>query len=203
MRFYSDNTATACPEILAALTEASQGLAVAYGDDPWTQRLDAVLGGFFGAEVRAFAVATGTAANALSLATLSPPYGAIYAHEEAHIAADECGAPGFFSGGAQLVPLPGAAGKLTLEALQLALDAHPAFCKRAHRPGQKTMLPFADPRVQRGRVILVAHIDGVLKQDGTAVEIIRDEVDGTAGDFHAMFERAGDGVHAAAERWQE
>ena len=126
MRFYSDNTATACPEILAAIIEANQGLAVAYGDDPWTQRLDAVLGGFFGAEVRAFAVATGTAANALSLATLSPPYGAIYGHEEAHIATDECGAPGFFCGGAQLVPLPGAAGKLTLEALQLALDAHPA-----------------------------------------------------------------------------
>jgi len=30
-----------------------QGLAVAYGDDQWTQRLNAVLGGFFGAEVRA------------------------------------------------------------------------------------------------------------------------------------------------------
>jgi len=126
VRFYSDNTATACPQILAAITEANHGLAVAYGDDPWTQRLDAVLGGFFGAEVRAFAVATGTAANSLSLATLCPPYGAIYCHEEAHIATDECGAPGFFSGGAQLMPLPGAAGKLTFEALRVALDAHPA-----------------------------------------------------------------------------
>ena len=126
MRFYSDNTATACPQILAAITEANHGLAVAYGDDPWTQRLDAVLGGFFGAEVRAFAVATGTAANSLSLATLCPPYGAIYCHEEAHIATDECAAPGFFSGGAQLVPLPGAAGRLTFEALRVALDAHPA-----------------------------------------------------------------------------
>ena len=125
MRFYSDNTATACPQILAAITEANHGLAVAYGDDPWTQRLDAVLGGFFGAEVRAFAVATGTAANSLGLATLCPPYGAIYCHEEAHIATDECAAPGFFSGGGQLVPLPGAAGKLTFEALRVALDAHP------------------------------------------------------------------------------
>ena len=74
------------------------------------RRLDAVLGGFFGAEVRAFAVPTGTAANALSLATLAPPYGAIYCHEEAHIATDECGAPGFFTGGAQLVLLPEYAG---------------------------------------------------------------------------------------------
>ena len=57
--------------------------------------------------MRAFAVISGTAANALSLATLSPPYGAIFAHEESHIAVDECGAPAFFSGGAQLVLLPG------------------------------------------------------------------------------------------------
>ena len=125
MRFYSDNTATACPEILAAITAANQGLALAYGDDPWTQRLDAVLGAFFGAEVRAFAVATGTAANSLSLATVCPPYGAIYAHEEAHIATDECGAPGFFSGGAQLALLRGEHGKLLPGTFAAALSARP------------------------------------------------------------------------------
>ena len=123
MRFYSDNTATACPEILAAISEANQGLAVAYGDDQWTQRLDAVLGGFFGAGVRAFAVATGTAANALSLATLCPPYGGIYGHEQAHIATDECGAPGFFTGGAQLVLVRGEHGKLLPGTFAAALSA--------------------------------------------------------------------------------
>ncbi len=126
MRFYSDNTATAAPEILAALAAVNQGQAVAYGDDPWTQRLDEVLGGFFGTRVRAFAVATGTAANSLSLATLSPPWGAIYAHEEAHIGVDECGAPQFFSGGAHLVSLPGEHGKLTCDVLNAAVDKHPA-----------------------------------------------------------------------------
>jgi threonine aldolase len=125
VRFYSDNTATACPEILAAITAANQGLAVAYGDDPWTQRLDAVLGAFFGAEVRAFAVTTGTAANSLSLATVCPPYGAIYAHQEAHIATDECGAPGFFSGGAQLALLRGEHGKLLRGTFAAALGARP------------------------------------------------------------------------------
>ena len=125
MRFYSDNTATACPEILAAISEANQGLAVAYGDDQWTQRLDAVLGGFFGAEVRAFAVATGTAANSLSLATLCPPYGGIYGHEQAHIATDECGAPGFFTGGAQLVLVRGEHGKLLPGTFAAALSARP------------------------------------------------------------------------------
>jgi threonine aldolase len=126
LRFYSDNTATAAPEILAALTEANQGHTIAYGDDPWTQRLDEVLGKFFGTEVRAFAVTTGTAANSLSLATLSPPWGAIYAHEEGHIGVDECGAPQFFTGGAQLVSLLGENAKLTPSVLRTAIDKHPA-----------------------------------------------------------------------------
>jgi threonine aldolase len=126
MRFYSDNTATAAPEILAAIAEANQGHTIAYGDDPWTHRLDETLGKYFGTPVRAFPVATGTAANSLSIATLSPPWGAIYAHEEAHIGVDECGAPQFFSGGAQLVSLPGEHGKLTCETLGAAVDKHPA-----------------------------------------------------------------------------
>jgi threonine aldolase len=121
VRFCSDNTATACPEMLRAIESANRGLALPYGEDEWTARLDAALGGFFGAPVRAFAVTTGTAANALALATLSPPYGAIFAHEEAHIVTDECGAPGFFSAGAQLAPLPGPNGRLTAEALAAAL----------------------------------------------------------------------------------
>ena len=124
MCFLSDNTASVCPEILEAITAANRGLAAPYGDDPWTQRLDGVLGEFFGTEVRAFPVATGTAANALALATLAPPYGAIYCHPEAHIAVDECGAPGFFCGGAQLERIDGKDGKLTAEALAATLDAH-------------------------------------------------------------------------------
>ncbi len=124
-RFFSDNTATVCPEILAALAEANTGLAGAYGDDPWTERLDGALGEFFGTEVRAFPIATGTAANALALATLAPPYGAVFAHHQAHIACDECGAPGFFTGGAQLTLLDGQQAKLSAAALSRALEEHP------------------------------------------------------------------------------
>lgn len=125
MRFYSDNTATVCPEVLEALIEANKGLEIAYGDDPWTQRLDEAFSAFFETPVRVFAVSTGTAANALSLATLSPPYGAIYAHEHAHVLCDECGAPEFFSSGARVVPVPGPNGKMTPETLKAALDALP------------------------------------------------------------------------------
>jgi threonine aldolase len=124
LRFFSDNTSSACPEILAAIDAANHGLARAYGDDEWTQRLDATLSQFFGIEVRAFAVTTGTAANALALATLAPPYGAIFAHQEAHIACDECGAPGFFSGGAQLALLPGEHGRIAPATLEAALTGH-------------------------------------------------------------------------------
>jgi len=124
MSFCSDNTATISPEILAALSAANREPATPYGDDPWTQRLDEVLGDFFGTEVRAFVVATGTAANSLPLATLTPPYGAIYCHPEAHIVCDECGAPGFFTGGAQLERIEGAAAKLTAEALAATLEGH-------------------------------------------------------------------------------
>jgi threonine aldolase len=124
VRFFSDNTSSACPELIAALNAANHGLARAYGDDEWTQRLDHTLGEFFGTSVRAFAVTTGTAANALALATLSPPYGAIFAYADAHIAVDECGAPGFFAGGAQLALLPGDHGRLAAATLAAALDEH-------------------------------------------------------------------------------
>jgi len=128
LRFLSDNTSTVCPEIMAALQAANHGLAAPYGEDSWTERLDGALSGFFGVEVRAFAVLSGTAANCLALATVSPPYGAIFAHDQAHIATDECGAPGFFSGGAQLALLPGEHGRLLpdklREALAVPVDLH-------------------------------------------------------------------------------
>ena len=123
MRFFSDNTASACPEILAALQSANHGLTRPYGEDEWTERLDRTFSAFFGREVRAFAVGTGTAANALSLATVSPPYGAIFAHQKAHIATDECGAPGFFTGGAQLMLLPGDHGRIAPQTFAAALAA--------------------------------------------------------------------------------
>lgn len=125
MKFYSDNTATASPEMLEAIAAANRGRAKGCGDDPWTRRLDEVFGKFFGTGLRVLPVATGTAANALGLATLVPPYGAIFAHEEAHVVRDECSAPEFFSGGARIVPVGGAAAKLDAAVLARALDANP------------------------------------------------------------------------------
>jgi len=57
---------------------------------------------------------------------LSPPWGAIYAHEEGHIGVDECGAPAILHRGAQLVSLLAKMVKVTCEALRAAIDKHPA-----------------------------------------------------------------------------
>ena len=125
MRFLSDNTASVSPEILAALAAVNHGRVHSYGDDEWTSRLDRAFSDFFATEVRAFAVTTGTAANALALAVLSPPYGAIFAHQEAHLETDECGAPAFFTGGGQLALMPGEHGRIAPETFAAALAAHP------------------------------------------------------------------------------
>jgi len=125
MYFFSDNTSTANPEIMDAILEVNRGVAAAYSEDRWSKRLDRVVGEYFDAEVRVFAVATGTAANALALATVTPPYGAIFAHEEAHVMRDECSAPEFFSGGARLITIAGPDGKLTVDGFVRALEWNP------------------------------------------------------------------------------
>jgi threonine aldolase len=124
--FYSDNTASVAPELLAAVAAANRGPQKSYGDDPWTLQLDAAFSEFFATPVRAFVVTTGTAANALSLATLSPPYGNVFAHSGAHVVEDECGAVEFFSSGARLTLVPGEHGRIEPQTLEQALTAHPA-----------------------------------------------------------------------------
>ncbi len=121
MNFRSDNVTGIAPEILSAIIEANAGSSAAYGDDEYTQRLDGLLAEIFECEVRAFPVTTGTAANALSLGALSAPHGAIYCHAKAHLMIDECGAPEMFTGGAKMVPLDGAGGKLDAAELEALL----------------------------------------------------------------------------------
>jgi threonine aldolase len=123
VNFGSDNVTGAAPEVLAAINAANVGAASPYGDDPWTLRLQAAMTAMFGhpRPIVVLPVNTGTAANALALATTTPPWGAIYCHLEAHIYVEECGAVEFYSGGAKLIPLPGQHGKLTPEVLREAL----------------------------------------------------------------------------------
>jgi threonine aldolase len=113
MNFASDNTAGISPQIMAAITQANSGFAASYGADPLTARLADMMRDIFETDVTVFPVATGTAANALALACLVRPYGAVLCYDEAHIATDECGAPEFYMGGAKLVTLPSDSGRIT------------------------------------------------------------------------------------------
>jgi threonine aldolase len=119
----SDNEAPVAPEILAAIEAANRGPAASYGDDPFSQRLQQTFGELFETDLAVFPVITGTAANALSLAQVVPPYGAAFCHEHAHLNTDECGAPEFFSGGAKLVLLGGAHGRIDAGSLVGAIEA--------------------------------------------------------------------------------
>jgi len=125
MRFFSDNAAAACPQVLAAIAEANR-LDTAYDGDAWSKRLDGALSALFETEVAALWVSTGTAANGLALATLCPPYGGIVCHRTAHIQVDECGGPEFYTGGARLLLAEGEGAKLTPETVDgLIADIRP------------------------------------------------------------------------------
>ncbi len=117
MNFASDNVTGIAPAILEAIARANAGTAPSYGADEITARLEAKLAELFEHEVAVLPVATGTAANSLGLAALTPPWGAVLCHPESHIAVDEANAPEFFSGGAKLVTVPGSGGKLDLASL--------------------------------------------------------------------------------------
>jgi len=131
MEFASDNAAGVAPAILDALARANAGFAIAYGDDATTQRLERRFSELFERDVAIFLVTTGTAANALALAHVSPPWGAVLCHTEAHAMVHECGAPEFFGGGLRLIGIEGDGGKLKPQAVEAVLDRH--FGLRPHQ----------------------------------------------------------------------
>lgn len=123
MIFTSDNASGAHPQIMAALMRANEGYSRGYGADPIMAEVATRLRAIFEApDAAVHLVATGTAANALALALYAQPWSAIFAHSEAHIAVDECGAPEFYTNGAKLVGVAGDHGKMTPDSLALALD---------------------------------------------------------------------------------
>jgi len=131
MEFASDNAAGVAPAIIDALVRANAGFAIAYGDDALTKRLERRFADLFERDVSVFLVGSGTAANALGLAHLSPPWGAVLCHSEAHAIVHECGAPEFFGGGLRLLGIEGDGGKVRPEAIAAALDRH--FGLRPHQ----------------------------------------------------------------------
>ncbi len=120
--FASDNYAGVCPEAWAALAEANQGHAPAYGEDEWTRRASDMIRDVFETDCEIFFAFNGTAANSLSLASTCQSYHSILCHETAHIETHECGAPEFFSNGTKVQLIPGEGGKITPAAIEYMVN---------------------------------------------------------------------------------
>lgn len=119
MFFASDNTSAVHPKIMEALVEANAGFAPAYGADRYTLDLQDRLRDMFDApDARVYPMTSGTGANAALLASMTPPWGAIYCHETAHIEVDERGAATFYAGGAKLKALPSKDSRIDPELLR-------------------------------------------------------------------------------------
>jgi threonine aldolase len=114
MRFFSDNAAPVHPKIMQAMADANT-VDTAYDGDALSQRLDAAFSELFERDVAVLWVSTGTAANCLALASLVQPHQGVICHREAHIEVDECGAPGFYTGGAKLMLVDGEGAKIAPE----------------------------------------------------------------------------------------
>jgi threonine aldolase len=122
--FASDNVAGAMPEVLAAVVAANEGAASGYGTDHISAQAAERIRALLDADAEVRFVASGTAANALSLACLAQPHEAVLAHVHAHVCTDETGAPGFFGSGVGLIPLAGESGRIDPQGLIEALS-HP------------------------------------------------------------------------------
>src|SRR3954454_8085766 len=120
----SDNAAGVAPEIIAAISEANVGSALAYGDDDWTVQLrDKVRDIFEHPDAEVFPVISGTAANSIGLAALCPPWGSVLCHQTAHVLQSECGATSMFGAGAIMRGVGGEGFRIGLDELRAALNA--------------------------------------------------------------------------------
>jgi len=121
MQFLSDNAAAVHPAVWNAM-RAADAPDAPYDNDAISRELDGAFSALFGRECTALWVATGTAANCLALAAMVPPHGGVVCHREAHIEADEGGAPGFYLHGAKLMLAEGQSAKLTPQTIAAVID---------------------------------------------------------------------------------
>jgi len=134
LNFRSDNESPAAPAILAALVEANEGAAWAYAEDHWSTRLNDAFSSLFETPTTVIPLSTGTVANSIALAAVTPPWGAVYCHRNAHILNDEGGAPEFFGNGLRLVPVDGPDGKFSAEAMDRLVRTNEGHGVHSYQP---------------------------------------------------------------------
>ncbi|RWO31292.1 MAG: low specificity L-threonine aldolase [Mesorhizobium sp.] len=134
MNFASDNWAGAHPSIAAGLSAHAGGFSTAYGDGALDAAAYQRFNEIFEREVAVFFVATGTAANSLSLTAYNKSGGISFCHRESHVVEDECGAPEYFTGGSRLHAVDGALGKIDPNMLDRAVGRFAAEIVHSGRP---------------------------------------------------------------------
>jgi len=134
MFFASDNWAGAHPKIVANIAKHANGFLQAYGDSELDRAVRRRFNDIFEQEVAVFFVATGTAANALSMTACNRIGGVAFCHSEAHMTVDEFGASGFYTGGARMSPIAGRLGRLDVKALDAAIARYAADFAPAGQP---------------------------------------------------------------------
>lgn len=96
--FRSDNNAGLCPEAMQALVDANDSShEIGYSDDSYSAKAVAAFKCVFGEDTSVFFVATGTAANTLSIAALTEPWQQVLCHAHSHYNDDESTAPERFT----------------------------------------------------------------------------------------------------------
>lgn len=120
--FASDNAAGIHPEVLAALSEANTGHALAYGADRWTSKVEQEFNELFGQEVSVFLTLNGTGTNILALATMLQPGESVLCTDWSHINDDEAAAPERILS-TKLIPTPSDAGKMSVESIHARAEA--------------------------------------------------------------------------------
>jgi threonine aldolase len=119
-RFFSDNAASVHPAVMDAMVDAN-AVDTAYDGDALSASLNAAFSNLFETDCDVIWLSTGTAANSIALAHFTRPWQGVLCHEEAHIEVDECGAPGFYAGGAKLMLCAGTGAKIDPVALEARL----------------------------------------------------------------------------------
>lgn len=171
IEFRSDNAAGVAPDIMQAMVAANSGTAIAYGADPVTAELEQRVREVFEHDsARVFPVTSGTAANALSLSAMCPPWGAVLCHQTAHILVNEGGATSLLSGGAVMHGIGGPDFRMSADALRSALAATRWGDNHQSQP---SVLSFTQP-TDFGTVYPVAEIvelSSIAREYGMRVHI--------------------------------
>lgn len=158
MHFASDNSGPVHPTIMEAVAAANDGWAVGYGNDALTGRaVTRVRKAFEAPEASVYFTATGTACNAILLATLAKPYEIVFCTPEAHIHEDECNAPEFYTGGAKLSLIDSRDALMDPDALDAEMAKRGGWGVQGPQPGAVSITTVTE----RGTLYGLDHIRAI------------------------------------------